>query len=212
MLSEVQSLCPIFAEAFIVNVVTVANRGVHYQWALPETWGTWETSPTSGPRKQHWTRTVSAACQSLCSACSWPKPAGCTDGFSQTPDRCSAWAARYRTGPLETKSTHTYTQYWANISSPLDVEMLVHQGDVRSSDTNSFGSITMTPHTQPEPWSAVIRDKKNKQSCNRWSGPQWAPITKIWSQNAPRLNPQRNWSKVSKMLGTTYLPNWSIVC
>ena len=67
-----------------------------------------ERSQASFPHRQRWTRTVSAACQSLCSAYSWLKPAGYTDGFSQTPDRCSALAAGCQTGQLETKSTHKH--------------------------------------------------------------------------------------------------------
>lgn len=76
--------------------------------SLPGTWGMWGKSQASFPHRQRWIRTVSAACQSLCSAYSWPKPVDCTDGFSQTPDRYSAWATGCQISQLERK-THTYT-------------------------------------------------------------------------------------------------------
>lgn len=61
-------------------------------------------SPGSFPHSQAWTRTASAAYQSLCSACSGPGSANCTDGSSQTLDRCSAWAAGCQTGQLKMKT------------------------------------------------------------------------------------------------------------
>lgn len=45
--------------------------------------------------------TASGVCQSPGSAYSWPEPEDCTGGSSQTPDRCSALAARYQRDPLK---------------------------------------------------------------------------------------------------------------
>lgn len=67
---------------------------------LLETWDKWGRSPASSPHSRAWPHTASAACQSLCSACSGPGSAGCTGGSSQTPGRCLAWAAGCRTGQL----------------------------------------------------------------------------------------------------------------
>lgn len=75
-------------------------------WSLPGTSGMWGRSQASFLHRRRWTRTVSAACQSLCSVYSWPKPAGCTDGFEQTLDRYSAWATGCQISQLERK---TYT-------------------------------------------------------------------------------------------------------
>ena len=81
------------------------------QWALPGTWGKWGTSPACGPRRQRWTRTVWAACQSLCSAYSLPTLADCTGGYAQTPGRCSAWAAGCQTGRLRVKQKRQHSKY-----------------------------------------------------------------------------------------------------
>lgn len=68
----------------------------------PETWGTWGRFPAFCPHKRRSLRTASEVCRSLCSVCSWPEPAGCTDGSAQTPDKCSALAARCQTDQLKT--------------------------------------------------------------------------------------------------------------
>ncbi len=67
----------------------------------PETWGMWGRFPASSPHTQRLIRTASGVCQSPGSAYSWPEPEDCTGGSSQTPDRCSALAARYQRDPLK---------------------------------------------------------------------------------------------------------------
>lgn len=71
----------------------------------PETWGRWGRFPAFGPHRQRLLHTASEACQSPGSVYSWPEPANCTDGFAQTPDKCSASAARCRRDPLKHDSS-----------------------------------------------------------------------------------------------------------
>lgn len=65
------------------------------------------------------------------------------------------------------------------------------------------------------------KTKTNKEPCNRWSGPDrtlistslsWSGITWRNKRQYGSLNPQKNCSTFSNMLGTTYLPTtWKAV-
>lgn len=53
-------------------------------------------------------RTASGVCQSPDSAYNWPELEDCIGGSSQTPDRCSALAARYQRDPLEKEKSQIH--------------------------------------------------------------------------------------------------------
>lgn len=67
----------------------------------PETLGRSEMSPAFGPRRQHWTRTASATCQSHGSACSLLEPEDCTGDSAHILGRYLTSGAIYQRGQLK---------------------------------------------------------------------------------------------------------------